>query len=147
MRQCTFDSYDIIEQSACLTQASKYYIALIAASMICNGNCIAACRVSVNAPLYLLPQLRQRAFSCAGLTVTKLRNRLTSEHMEVINFLQMSDDVLQIGLSVRVFLCIFLSALADDFASLHSAHFVSLPNFGFEILDATFVIRIRFGIS
>ena len=57
----------------------------------------------------------------------------------------MSEDVLQIymGLSVSVYiLCIFLSALVDDFAALHCAHFVSLPNFGFEILDSTFVIRI-----
>ena len=30
-------------------------------------------------------------------------------------------------------LCIFLSALVDDFAALHCAHFVSLPNFGFEM--------------
>ena len=29
-RQCTLDCYDIIEQSACLTQASKFYVALIA---------------------------------------------------------------------------------------------------------------------
>ena len=27
----------------------------------------------------------------------------------------------------------FLSTLADDFAALHCAHFVSLPNFGFEM--------------
>ena len=61
----------------------------------------------------------------------------------------MNEDVLQIGLSVSVFcaMCIFLSTLVDDFAALHCAHFVSLPNFGFEILDSTFVIRIRFGIS
>ena len=50
MRQCTFDCYDIIERSACVTQASKFYIALTQASMICNGNRIAACRVSVNEP-------------------------------------------------------------------------------------------------
>ena len=42
MRQYTFDCYDIIEQSACLTQASKFYIALEKASMICNGSRIAA---------------------------------------------------------------------------------------------------------
>ena len=67
--------------------------------------------------------------------------------MEAKNFLHMN-DVLQIpvGLSVGVF-CAFLSTLADDFAALHCAHFVSLPNFGFEILDLTFVIQIRFVIS
>ena len=45
----------------------------------------------------------ERAFSSAGLTVTKLRNRLTGEHVEAINFLYMNEDVLQIGLSVSVF--------------------------------------------
>ena len=30
-------------------------------------------------------------------------------------------------------MCIFLSTLADDVAALHCAHFVSLPNFGFEM--------------
>ena len=49
----------------------------------------------------------ERAFSSAGLTVTKLRNRLTGEHVEAINFLHMNEDVLQIGLSVSVF-CAFL---------------------------------------
>ena len=45
MRQCTFDCY-IIEQLACLNQASKFYTALTQAStgMICNGNRIAAYR-------------------------------------------------------------------------------------------------------
>ena len=51
----------------------------------------------------------ERAFSSAGLTVTKLRNRLTSEHVDVeaINFLHMNEDVLQIGLSVSVFCAFF----------------------------------------
>ena len=49
----------------------------------------------------------ERAFSRAGLTVTKLRNRLTGEHMEAINFLRMNEDVLQIGLSVCVFCAFF----------------------------------------
>ena len=42
----------------------------------------------------------ERAFSSAGLTVTKLHNRLTGEHVEAINLLHMNEDVLQIGLSV-----------------------------------------------
>ena len=49
-QQRMLDCYDIIEQSACLTQASKFYIALTQPCMICNGNRFAACRVSVNAP-------------------------------------------------------------------------------------------------
>jgi len=36
----------------------------------------------------------ERAFSSAGRTVTKLRNRLTGEHVEAINFLHMNEDVL-----------------------------------------------------
>ena len=44
----------------------------------------------------------ESAFSSAGLTLIKLRNRLTSEHVEAVNFLHMSEDVLQIGLSVRL---------------------------------------------
>ena len=32
IRQCMLNCYDIIEQSACLMQASKFYIALIAGS-------------------------------------------------------------------------------------------------------------------
>ena len=32
VRQCTLDCYDMIEQSACLTQASKFYIAVITGS-------------------------------------------------------------------------------------------------------------------
>ena len=51
----------------------------------------------------------EKAFSCAGLTVTKLRNKLASEHVEAINFLHMSEDALQIGLSVSVF-CAFFKA-------------------------------------
>ena len=43
------------------------------------------------------------AFSCAGLTATKLRNRLSSENVKAPNFLHTSEDVLQIGLSVSVF--------------------------------------------
>ena len=35
----------------------------------------------------------ERAFSSAGLTVAKLRNRLTDEHVEAINFLHMNEDV------------------------------------------------------
>ena len=51
----------------------------------------------------------ERAFSSAGLTLTKLQNRLTGEHVDVeaINFLHMNKDVLQIGLSVRVFCALF----------------------------------------
>ena len=52
----------------------------------------------------------------------------------------MSEVVLQIGLSVGVFCATIIlcnknnsSALADDFAALYCAHFVSLPNFGFEM--------------
>ena len=44
---------NIIEKSACLTQASKFHIALTYASTICNGNRIAACCLSVNAPFIL----------------------------------------------------------------------------------------------
>ena len=32
-----------------------------------------------------------------------------------------------------MYLVHFLSTLVDDFAALHCAHFVSLPNFGFEM--------------
>ena len=49
----------------------------------------------------------ERAFSSADLTVTKLRNRPTGEHVEAINFLHMNEDVLQIGLSVSVFCAFF----------------------------------------
>ena len=49
----------------------------------------------------------ERAFSSAGLTVTKLQNRLTGEHVEAIKFLHMNEDVLQIGLSVSVFCAFF----------------------------------------
>ena len=49
----------------------------------------------------------ERAFSSAGLFVTKLRNRLTGEHVEAINFLHMNEDVLQVGLSVSVFCAFF----------------------------------------
>ena len=58
-------------------------------------------------PVSLAPS--ERAFSCASLIVTKLRNRLTSEHVKAINFLHMSEDVLQMGLSVSVF-CAFFQA-------------------------------------
>ena len=54
MRQCTGDCYDIMEQSACLTQASNFYIALTQPSMICNGNGLATCRVSVYTLLVVL---------------------------------------------------------------------------------------------
>ena len=67
-----------------------------------------------------VPASSERAFSSAGLTVTKLRNRLTGEHVEAINFLHMNDDVLQIGLSVSVFCAFFeVYTLVDDFAALH----------------------------
>ena len=49
----------------------------------------------------------ERAFSSAGFTVTKLRNRLTGEHVEAINFLHMHEDVMQVGLSVSVFCAFF----------------------------------------
>ena len=49
----------------------------------------------------------ERAFSSAGLAVTKSRNRLTGEHVEAINFLHINEDVLQIGLSVSVFCAFF----------------------------------------
>ena len=55
--------------------------------------------------------LSEKAFSCAGFIVTKLRNSLTSEYVEAINFLHMSEDVLQIGLSVSVFCAFFLMIL------------------------------------
>ena len=77
----------------------------------------------------------ERAFSCAGLTVTKLRNRLTSEHVEAINFLQ-------IGLSVGVFCAFFLTRLL-----VILQHCIVLIMLASQILDSTFVIRIRFGIS
>ena len=51
MRQRTFDCYDIIEQSACLTQASTFYIAVSRASIVCDGSRVDAYRVSVNAPI------------------------------------------------------------------------------------------------
>ena len=35
-------------------QAGKFDIELTQASIICNGNCIVVCRVSVNSPLYAL---------------------------------------------------------------------------------------------
>ena len=44
----------------------------------------------------------ERAFSSADLTVTKLRHRLTGEHVEAIIFLYMNEDVLQVGLSDSV---------------------------------------------
>ena len=51
----------------------------------------------------------ERAFSSAGLTVAKLRNRLAGEHVEAINvrILHKNEDVLQIGLSVSVFCAFF----------------------------------------
>ena len=88
----------------------------------------------------------ERAFSCAGLAVTKLRNRLTSENVEAIDFLHIREGVLQIGLSVSVFCAFFLSTLADDFAALHCAYFVSLPNFGFDICGSDSIRnQLRFG--
>ena len=51
--------------------------------------------------------LSERAVSSVGLTATKLRNRLTSEHVEAMNFHHMNEDVLQIGLSVGVFCAFF----------------------------------------
>ena len=53
----------------------------------------------------------ERAFSSAGLTVTKLRNRLTGEHVQMwtggghkqINFFHMNEDVLQIGFYLLVY--------------------------------------------
>ena len=56
-------------------------------------------------PASLAPS--ERAFLSADLTATKLRNRLTCEHVEAINFLHMSEDVLQIGLPVSVFCAFF----------------------------------------
>ena len=51
--------------------------------------------------------LTEKAVSSVGLTVTKLRNRLTGEHVEAMNFHHMNEDVLQIGLSVSVFCAFF----------------------------------------
>ena len=42
--------------------------------------------------------------------------------------------MLQIGLSVSVFCAFFkYGTLVDDFATLHCAYFVGLPNFGFKM--------------
>ena len=70
MRQCTLDCYRTTEQSACLTQASKFYIALNAGSrrpvIVCNGSRIVAYRVSANAPLSAT-FLRQDAYGSSFL--------------------------------------------------------------------------------
>ena len=75
----------------------------------------------------------ERAFSSADLIATKLRNKLTGEHVEATNLLHMDEDVLQIGLSVSVFCAFFEVYLLMEFEALHWAYVVSLPNFGFEM--------------
>ena len=49
----------------------------------------------------MVPLLVNNGYTVA--LVIKLQNRLTSKHVDAIKFFHMSEDMLQIGLSVSIF--------------------------------------------
>ena len=67
VRQCALDCYDMIEQSACLTQATKFYIPLIAqASVVCNGSRTARVWVNLFALLITFLENYDEALTSGG---------------------------------------------------------------------------------
>ena len=67
MRQCTFNCYDINKRLACLTQAIKYYIAVIAGQY--NLQWQSHCR---------MPHIGKHAF--------RLAQKLSCRYIEVLEF-------------------------------------------------------------
>jgi len=85
----------------------------------------------------------ERAFSSAGLTVTKLRNRLTGEHVQAINFLHMNEDVLCNFVYMSIYIYFFFQYTCfHNVAAMCSLCLLS--NFMIRKGDSKCMIRFRF---